>query len=151
MKPTRKRDCLDDLKHRILTLDVAPGADLDETALARSYEISRTPLREVFQRLAGEGYLILSENRGAKVASMDLDTVRTFFRTAPLIYSSVARLAAENRTPAQLDELKAVQRRFARAAADGDAGAMALDNHRFHELVGEMARNQYLMASPGGF
>ena len=145
MKLSRKQDCLADLRHRILTLQIAPGADLDEAALAQLYELSRTPLREVLQRLAGDGFVTLTENRGAKVASMDLQAMRKFFQTAPMIYSAVARLAADNRTPDQLVELKEVQGRFARAVAGSDAPAMALENHRFHELIGEMAANEYLM------
>lgn len=147
MKATRKQDCLADIRHRILALEIPPGSDLDETALAERYEISRTPLREVFQRLAGAGYLTLSENRGAKVASMDLATLRTFFQTAPLIYSNIARLAAQNHTAGQLEALKSIQHGFSTAVAGADAGAMALNNHRFHELIGEMAHNDYLMAS----
>lgn len=147
MKPTRKQDCLADLRHRILTLEITPGADLDEAALAQLYELSRTPLREVLQRLAGEGFVSLAENRGAKVASMDLGVMRTFFQTAPLIYSAVARLAAENRTPEQLAELRMVQARFSAAVTASDAATMALENHRFHELMGEMASNAYLMPS----
>ncbi len=147
MKPNRKQDCLADLRYRILTQDIVPGADLDETALAQFYDLSRTPLREILQRLSGEGFVVLSENRGAKVASMDLGAMRKFFQTAPLIYSSVARLAAEHRTSAQLDELRSVQQRFAAAVAARGAPAMALENHRFHELIGEMAANEYLMPS----
>lgn len=147
MKNTAKQACLSDLQHRILSLDIPPGSDLDEADLSARYEISRTPLREVLQRLSGEGYVTLSANRGAKVASMDLSVMRTFFQTAPLIYSSVARMAAENRTPDQLDDLKAVQRDFLAAISASDPGAMALSNHRFHEIIGDMARNPYLMAS----
>jgi len=147
MKSKPKQECLDDLRLRILTLAIAPGSDLDETALSATYGVSRTPLREVLQRLAGEGYVQLAENRCAKVVSMDLAAMRAFFRTAPLIYASAARLAAENRTAAQLDALKAVQARFASAATARDAEAMALANHRFHALVGEMAANDSLMPS----
>lgn len=147
MKQSRKQDCLADLRHRILTQDIAPGTDLDEAALAQLYDLSRTPLREVLQRLAGEGYVTLADNRGAKVASMDLAVMRTFFQTAPLVYSAIARLAAEHRTAEQLIELKAVQVRFAAAVAGSDAPTMALENHRFHELIGLMAANEYLMPS----
>ncbi|MEM8793545.1 MAG: GntR family transcriptional regulator [Pseudomonadota bacterium] len=147
MTQTPKQICLEDLKRRVLSMEISPGSDLDETALSARYGISRTPLREVLQRLAGDGYVTLSENRGAKVASMDLATMRTFFQTAPLVYSSVARLAAENRTQPQVEQLRTVQALFAKAVAAGDAEAMALKNHHFHELIGEMAHNAYLMAS----
>lgn len=147
MKPSPKQICLDDMKHRILTLDIAPGADLDETSLSENYGVSRTPLREVLQRLAGDGYVEMSDNRGAKVASMNLDVMRTFFQTAPMIYASCARLAAENHTPEQLAELKQVQQGFIQALQSAEPIAMAMANHRFHELIGEMAGNAYLMPS----
>lgn len=147
MRPSPKHACLTDLRRRILSLEIAPGADLDETALSARYGVSRTPLREVLQRLAGDGYVSLSENRGAKVASMDFAQMRTFFQTAPMIYAATARQAAENRRPAQLEELKAAQGAFSAAVGAADAGGMALNNHRFHELIGEMAQNEYLMRS----
>jgi len=145
----RKADCLQDLRDRILALEIAPGTALDEAGLCDAYGISRTPLREIIQRLAGDGYVTIEANRGAKVASMDLVTMRTFFQTAPLVYASMGRLAAENRTTQQLDELKAVQRSFARAYRSGDVGESVLLNFRFHQLVGEMACNPYLMAALG--
>ena len=139
-----KQDCLADLRSRILSTELAPGLDLEEATLSDRYGMSRTPLREVLQRLQGEGFVEMSANRGAKVASMDLATMRTFFQTAPLIYSSIARLAAENRTTQQLDELKEAQHRFARAVAASQPGDMAMANHDFHQKIGEMAMNDYL-------
>ena len=147
MKQNRKLDCLSELRTRILTMAIAPGAALDESALSEEFGVSRTPLREVLQRLAGEGYVTLAENRGAKVASMDLATMRTFFQTAPLIYSSVARLAAENRTARQLHDLKDAQQRFKSAVAAARPHDMSLANHDFHRLIGEMAMNAYLTPS----
>jgi DNA-binding GntR family transcriptional regulator len=144
---TRKTTCLEDLRRRILTLGIAPGTLLDEARLGAEYGISRTPLREVLQRLAGEGYVQLSDNRGAKVASMDLAALRTFFRTAPMIYAGVARLAADAPDRDQIASLRAVQRAF-RAALDAEApGEAALCNHRFHALIGRMADNPYLTPS----
>ena len=142
-----KEDCFADLKRRILSTDLDPGSDLDEVSLSGHYGISRTPLREVLQRLAGEGYVRLQANRGAKVASMDVAVMRVFFQTAPMIYANIARLAAENRTPDQLVALKDAQRDFASATGDGDPRASALCNHRFHEVIGRMAHNPYLSAS----
>lgn len=149
MAKLNKAHCADDLRARILTLDIAPGSDLDEATLAEDYGISRTPLREVLQRLAGGGYVRLEENRGAKVESMDLATMRMFFQTAPVIYCSVASQAAEHRTSAQLDDLKDTQRRFAAAAKTGDARGAALLNHAFHEAIGTMSGNPYLIAGLG--
>lgn len=142
-----KDSCKADLERRILALELEPGAPLDESALAKHYGMSRTPLREVLQRLAGGGFVAIADHRGAKVASMDIGVMRTFFQTAPMIYASVGRLAAEHRSDAQMSVLAAAQTDFATANADGDAGAAALANHRFHAVIGEMACNPYLQAS----
>lgn len=147
MAQNKKSDCLNDLKARILSQDVAPGADLDEAGLCAQYGLSRTPLREVLQRLSGEGYVRLEENRGAKVASMDLGVMRVFFQTAPLVYSTISRLAAENRKDAQLDVIKDIQARFKAATGGDNTARVALLNHRFHQTIGEMAHNPYLVAS----
>lgn len=147
MSGSAKIQCLDDLRNRILSLDIAPGSDLDELRLSDHYGISRTPLREVLQRLAGEGFLTITDNRGAKVASMDFGVMRVFFQTAPLVYANIASLAAENRTGAQLDTLRDIQARFAPATKSSQAGEAALHNHAFHAQIGAMAHNPYLVAS----
>lgn len=142
-----KEACLQDLRARILSTDLAPGLALDEAGLAERYGMSRTPLREVLQRLAGAGFVAIEDNRGAKVASMDVGTMRTFFQTAPMIYAAIGRLAAENRTARQIDDLKAAQHTFRTARSGDDASAAALANHRFHAVIGEMAHNSYLTAA----
>lgn len=144
-----KEDCLKDLQLRILRMDLKPGALLDEASLVTQYGLSRTPMREILQRLAGAGYISIRENRGAKVASMDIATMRMFFQTAPMVYANVGRLAAENRTVAQLSDLQTAQDDFAKQTKTGDAGAAAMSNHRFHAIIGDMAQNPYLGASLG--
>ncbi len=86
MTPDRKAQCLEALRMRILQQRIAPGSDLDEAALCAEYGLSRTPMREMFQRLKGEGYAVRQQNRGARIAPMDLSTMRMFFQTAPMIY-----------------------------------------------------------------
>lgn len=147
MAANKKDDCLAQLKMRILTLDIAPGTVLDETELSEQFGLSRTPLREIFQRLSGEGYLSLEANRGASVCSMDLSVMRMFFQTAPMVYAAVTRLAAEQARPSQVAQLKETQRNFRGAVKAEAAADMAMFNHRFHELIGKMADNPYLSPS----
>ncbi len=56
----RKLYCLDVLRQQILSLTLEPGSNLDETKLGQEFGISRTPLREILQKLAGEGYVDLT-------------------------------------------------------------------------------------------
>lgn len=144
---SRKAECVVDLRRRVLTQELEPGAYLDEVELSERYGISRPPLREVLRQLVGEGYLLLHENRGAQVAPMTHKTLRNFFVAAPMIYAAVSRLAAEHARPAQIAQLKEIQRGFRRAISGGDAAERALLNEQFHSQIGEMADNEYLLPS----
>ena len=144
---TKKAHCLEDLRKRILTQDLQPGYYLDESILAETYEISRPPLREVLNQLAGEEYVVLHKNRGAQVSPMTHKTLRNFFIAAPMIYSAITRLAAMNATTAEIMRLKDTQLLFRAAIHNGDAAERALLNLKFHTIIGEMADNEYLAPS----
>lgn len=144
---SRKPELYGHLTRSILTLDLLPGSDLDESDLSRSFGLSRTPLREVFRQLAGEGYLDLRTNRTARVSDMTFLTLRDFFVAAPMIYGAILRLAARNAAPAQIEFLRQAQDKFRDALDNGTGAERALANNRFHEITGDMAGNVYLLPS----
>jgi len=144
---SRKVLCVEDLRRKILTQAFEPGAYLDETELAEIYGISRPPLREALRQLAGEGYVVLHENRSPQVAPMTHKTLRNFFIVAPMIYAAVTRLAAENAMAAQIVRLKECQWAFRQAIRNGNAADRALGNAKFHSIIGEMADNEFLLPS----
>ncbi|WP_299348386.1 GntR family transcriptional regulator [uncultured Shimia sp.] len=144
---SRKERLATHLRKSILTLELMPGSDLDEVRLSEQFALSRTPLREVFRDLAGEGYLSHRANRGVRVSELSHTTLRAFFQAAPMIYSAVLQLAALNATAAQIDALKEVQARFLQALKSGSVAERSLANYRFHEITGEMSGNLYLLPS----
>ncbi|MDD9909112.1 MAG: GntR family transcriptional regulator [Ahrensia sp.] len=147
MKRNAKHECAEALRRRILSMELAPGSPLDEIQLAVEYGISRTPLREVLQRLAGEGYVVVQDNRGAKVASLDLATLRHFFLAAPMIYAAVARLAAQQASQTDLKVLRDIQSDFRTSVDSRDVSAAAHHNHRFHAQIGSIAASPFLTPS----
>ncbi len=149
MAKSVKSNLYDDLKRQILTMELDPDADLDEASLSERYGLSRTPVRDIFRRLAGEGYVDIRENRGARVIPMNHATLRNFFLVAPMIYAAIGRLAVQNFKPSQLSDLKQTQERFRAASENMDVLAMVLENNRFHEIFGEMSANVYLQPSLG--
>ncbi|OWW04175.1 GntR family transcriptional regulator [Rhizobium sp. R72] len=149
MAKTVKANLYEDLKREILTMELDPDADLDEASLSERYGLSRTPVRDIFRRLAGEGYVDIRENRGARVIPMNHATLRNFFLVAPMIYAAIGRLAVQNFKSSQLADLKQTQERFRRASENRDALDMVLENNRFHEIFGEMSANVYLQPSLG--
>lgn len=146
MAKEKKEFCYQALKTKILTLELPAGSSIDET-MSGEYGLSRTPFRDILQRLASEGYLTTERHRGSVVSSVSLESTRDFLRTSPMIYAGIAQYAAENRTEAQIEEARRVQAQYREAIRKKDVPAMLLTNHRFHEIIGEMARNPYLIPS----
>ncbi|RVD42602.1 MAG: GntR family transcriptional regulator [Mesorhizobium sp.] len=143
----RKGILAETLVHRILTMQLEPGAVLDEVALSEEFGLSRPPVRELMRQMAGEGYVDLEANRAARVSIMSYQTLRDFLIVAPMIYVGTTKLAAVNRTAGDLDVLKATQQRFRRSIADGDVESRVIFNHQFHLNIGRMAHNPYLLPS----
>jgi DNA-binding GntR family transcriptional regulator len=145
--PDRKAALGDALRRRILTMQIAPGAVLDEVALSEEFGLSRPPVRELMRQMAGEGYIELEANRPARVTSMSYHSLRDFFLVAPMIYIATTKLAAEIASKADVDLLKRVQLAFRQAATDGDVDDRIFSNNEFHLQIGKIARNDYLIPS----
>jgi len=90
----------------ILSGRLRPGEALSETRLAEQHGISRTPVREVLQRLVKEGLLRVVPQIGTFVAPINLSSVNgsQFIREA--LECRAVRLAAERATRAQIAELR---------------------------------------------
>ncbi|MBY5456940.1 GntR family transcriptional regulator (plasmid) [Rhizobium beringeri] len=145
--PDRKTNLSLTLRRRILTMELPPGAVLDEVALSEEFGLSRPPVRELMRQMAGEGYIELEANRAARVSSMSYQSLRDFFLLAPMIYITANKLAAENGTRGQLDVLKRMQQSFRKAVDNCDVEGRVFYNDQFHRQIGEMAHNVYLVPS----
>src|SRR3979409_1321901 len=64
-----------ELRRRIVTLDLAPGASLSENELAAQLSVSRTPVRESLILLADEGLVHIFPKLGSFVARIDPERV----------------------------------------------------------------------------
>jgi DNA-binding GntR family transcriptional regulator len=145
--PDRKAALGDALRRRILTMQIAPGAVLDEVELGEEFGLSRPPVRELMRQMAGEGYIELEANRPARVTSMNYNALRDFFLVAPMIYIATTKLAAEIASKSDIEGLKAMQRQFRQAAVDKDVEGRIFANNEFHFEIGRIARNPYLIPS----
>ncbi len=139
-----KIEAQDDLRRRILLGTLKPDEILEESRFCAEYGLSRTPLREIFQRLSGVGYVTNDHNSRPRVAALDLHGFRSLVQTGPMLLNAVVRQAAEFRGPTDVDPLHAQQARMAEAIEQDDAQAAALAAHDFHAALGAASRNPYL-------
>ena len=133
----------DILRDEILSLELAPGSNVDEARLAERFGMSRTPIREALVRLAGEGLIETLPNRSTVVSPLDILNLAPFFDALVLMYRVTTRLAAQRHRAADLLVIHARQAEFAAAVRAQDALAMIAANASFHLAVAEAGRNPY--------
>ena len=82
------------LRDDIMWMQIAPGSALDEVALARTYGVSRTPVREALLLLANEGFVQFLPNRTSIVAPLSLENIPEFLDTFLLLSRGMLRSVA---------------------------------------------------------
>ena len=84
------------LRKAIYSGEYKSGDELSLTDVAARLGVSRTPVREAFQELEGEGLITLRMNKGAIVNTIDRKFVQDIFEMRILLEAEAARKAAEN-------------------------------------------------------
>jgi len=132
------------LENEILSGALTPGERLDETGLARRFNVSRTPVREALLQLASVGLIEMRPRQSAVVANITVQQLLQMFEAMAELEALCARLAARRMSPEEREGLRRAHRRCSRIARDGDPEAYYAANRDFHEAVYAGARNKYL-------
>ena len=122
----------------------ADGERLDEVQLSQRFEVSRTPLREAFQRLAISGLVEQIPRRGVFVRQPGPVQLVEMFEVMAELEAACARLAATRISDAALDEMKATNARCLEAVAARDADGYYHENERFHAILYRQSGNAFL-------
>lgn len=132
------------LREQILSLELKPGAPLEEARLAQALGGSRTPLREALIRLAAEGLVEMLPNRGARVSGMELPQLQEHLEAFELLQRTATVLAAQRRPAASIDELRRLCEAFEQRHDEGDVSGMIQANWDFHHAIGLACGNRYI-------
>jgi DNA-binding GntR family transcriptional regulator len=131
-----------EIRGLIVSLELAPGAVIDERELIERLEIGRTPVREALRRLAHERLVEVYPRRGMFVTGVDVRELARLSEVRELLEPEAARLAAERATDTDREQLS-------RLLTELDAGGselMDLDE-RIHRAVYRAAHNDLLEAT----
>lgn len=143
-KGTGVRHAYDAIRSRIVSLDLTPGADLDEVRLVQDLGLSRTPVREALVRLAAEGLVVMLPNRTARVAPLGLQDVKEHLEAFELVQRIATRFAARRRSDSDLDAMERHCATFDNAVAAADVPAMIEANWNLHQAIGAAAGNRHI-------
>lgn len=96
------------IQSAIVRGEIAPGSKISEPELARTYGISRGPLREAIHRLEGQRLVVRVPHVGARVVSLDHAELIELYEIRESLEGMACRLAAQRMSKAEIDELRAV-------------------------------------------
>lgn len=132
------------LRTMIVEGDLAPGTRLNERVLCDQLQVSRTPLREAFKVLAGDGLITLLPNRGAEVVLLSRETIDYLFEMMGGLEAMSGELACERISEPELNEIRALHFEMLACHARRDLPNYYSLNRRIHDAINAAARNPIL-------
>ncbi|WP_089178165.1 GntR family transcriptional regulator [Bosea sp. AS-1] len=132
------------LRRAIIEQALKPGMKLPEDSIGEQLGVSRTLVREAFNRLAVEGLVELTPNKGASVAYPTLEEARDVFEVRRGLERLVAENLAGRLTAAQAAELEAHVRQEEKAHGQDGPESIRLSGE-FHIKLAEMTGNALLL------
>ncbi len=141
---TRAEELRLQLADEIVRGRLAPGAALDETDIARRFNVSRTPVREALRQLAASGLVEARAHRGAVVAQPSIERLGGMFEAMAELEALCSSLAAERMTPAERQRLEAIHEELRTLSHAGDPDRFHKVNERFHGAIYAGSQNGYI-------
>ncbi|MCP3717479.1 GntR family transcriptional regulator [Paraburkholderia sp. CNPSo 3281] len=135
----------EELRRQILTLQLKPGAPLDEVSLAEQFGLSRSPVRDALARLISEGLVTILPNRTTLVTPLEIEEFPKYVSALDLIQRAVTRLAALHRTQEDLAILNKADAAYMKAVESGDAEVLTERNKQLHMAIAHAANNPYFV------
>jgi len=139
----------DVLKSQLLEGRYAAGARLSVEEIRLQFEVSKQPVMEAMRRLASDGLVRITPQVGCEVARYEPVEVADFFRLFSSFEAAIAEVAAERRSPEQLQALDDVSRRVLALTEVSDPvqrmHSYRLHNREFHGVIHEMAQSTIMV------
>jgi DNA-binding GntR family transcriptional regulator len=129
----------------IVSLELPPGAVIDERELMQRLGLGRTPVREAVRRLAQEQLVEVFPRRGMFVTNVDVRDLARISEVRLALEPEAARLAADRATDDERDELAALGGRIKHGA-----DLMGLDE-QIHRAIYAAAHNHLLEKTLGEY
>ncbi|MEZ4520785.1 MAG: GntR family transcriptional regulator [Thermomicrobiales bacterium] len=141
---------LSHLRNWIVEGILAPGEIIKDTEIARTFDVSRTPVREALLQLRAEGLIETKPQGWTQVKPLDLGQVELLLPVVLNLEGLAARMAAENPDrdmrkleQAQHELVNLIEEIGVPVSADRAGDVVAADD-RFHAAVLAMANNIFL-------
>jgi DNA-binding GntR family transcriptional regulator len=132
------------IRDDILSGRLPPNTRLVARTLAETYGTSTNPVREALQQLRGEGFVVITPNRGARVRPMDDDFIRDILEIAILVEPFLTRRFVDVATDEEIAKLEHIQARIEELNFT-DADAYTELDSQFHQIMYDRHYNRHIV------
>jgi GntR family transcriptional regulator, rspAB operon transcriptional repressor len=128
----------DDLRKRIITIQLPPDTTLSRTELTETYEVSQTPIREAMQLLKQEGLIRIYPQSRTVVTRIDVPQIyEAHFLRVALETEVCRRLALEPDSPTVMRARSIIKMQEAVADDPEQLAIFQELDELFHQLIRE--------------
>jgi DNA-binding GntR family transcriptional regulator len=141
----------DELRDRLVTLRIAPGAPIDEDEIGAELGMGRTPVREAIKRLALENLVTVFPRRGTFASEINITDLAFVSDVRSQLEAHAAWRAAQRMTPRLRQELEALLDELAESRGGDDQTALMSLDTRIHRFIYRCSGNPYLEETLGRY
>ncbi len=123
------------LQASILSGKLKPGAILSQVEVARSLNVSRTPVREAMRMLQESGLLSGEPNHRSQVVGFDPEDIEALYVKRIVLEALGVSITTQKMSPALLKELKQVIKELESDKAHKEFAVWQSHHRRLHHLV----------------
>lgn len=132
------------IRDKIVSGEVAPGSRINERVLAEQLGTSRTPLREAFKILEGEGLVAIRPNAGATVVEITPEDMDASLEVICALEGLAAEKAVERASDAEIAEIETLHELMVVAFNNGQLMDYFHLNQAIHQKIVTAAHNPAL-------
>lgn len=140
-KRTLSEKVYDRLKELIMDGELERGTKITETSIAKMFDVSPTPVREAFRRLASDGLIEVVSWKGVIVKGIEQKDLLEIYECREALEGMVGKLAVRNITEEDIEILEGILER----CNDAETPEILIElNTEFHNELLRIARNERL-------
>jgi DNA-binding GntR family transcriptional regulator len=145
MRKTNIESIYNAIKEKIINMEYAPGTSLIEEMTAKAFNVSRTPIREVFRMLEANGLVEIVPNKGIFIKRLSVDDIKEIYVLREALEGMSARLTAKSIQEPDCrrlsDYLKLADKKF----KEGNLAESAKYGDMFHKVTIEICGNKRII------
>ena len=136
---------ISDIRKEVSSGILKPGDQLEVTALAERFGVSRTPIREAIRTLVETGVLETRPRKGSFVRVLSAKQLLDLFQVAAELEGMACRLAALSLTKENVEAIERGLAKCTQAAEVQNNAEYAMANLDFHTAIHNASGNDWLI------